>query len=154
MVRIEKLDYNEYLRNQNKVKCIDTVSSESSQIKVTESTFVVLMPAEIDVKDEDVTEHEYIDSLKTPVKKEKSESCDVECKIEIEEDITIKTESSDLFEFIQETNEDPSTGVQIEDDNTVDHDDELVSKEDEKEEEFRNSVTIEEFFPHLSGCQE
>ena len=87
------------------MKCIDTASSEYSQVKDTESSFVVMMPAEIEVKDEYVAEDDYIDPLESPAKKTKREMSDVESKIEIEEDITIKKESADLSEFIQETNE-------------------------------------------------
>ena len=55
---------------------------------------------EIEVKKEDVTEDD-------PVKQKESEFCVVESKIEIEEDMIFKTESEDLSEFIQETNEHP-----------------------------------------------
>ena len=85
---------------RKEVKCIDTPSSEYSQVKDTESTFVVLMPAETEVKDEYVAEDDYNDPLETPEKKTTREMSDVESKIEIEEDITIKKESSDLSEFI------------------------------------------------------
>ena len=46
--------------------------------------------------------------------KENTEYCDIESKIEIDEDMVFKTESSDLSEFLQETSKDPSI---VEDDN-------------------------------------
>ena len=74
--------------------------------------------------------------------------CDLESKIEIEEDSIFKTESADLSEFIQETNND-SVDVMT---GHVDDDDE--SRRKEEEDEFSNRVTMEEFLPHLSGCQD
>ena len=66
-----------------------------------------------------------------------------------------KTESSDLSELIQKTNKDPST---VDDDDIHGDDwndeDESRRKEDKKDEEFRNRVIMEEFFPHLSGSQD
>ena len=113
---------------------------------------IPLHSAETEVKKENVTEDEYNE---TPVNKENSEYCDLESKIETKEDMVFKTESSDLYEFFQETFKDPSI---IDDDNIHGDDrneeDESRRKEDEKEEEFRNRVTMEEFFPHLSGSQE
>ena len=119
----------------------------------TESVEMIpLHSAETEVKKENVTEDEYNE---TPVNKENSEVCDLESKIELVEDMVFKTESSDLSEFLQETNKDPST---VDDDNIHgddwDEEDESRRKEDEKEEEFRNRVTMEEFFPHLSGSQD
>ena len=77
------------------------------QIPSTEPTFVdIEILAETDVKQEDVSVD---DPLETPVKKEESECCDVESKIEIKEDLIFKTESADLSEFTQKTNEDPYT---------------------------------------------
>ena len=73
--------------------------------------------------------------------------CDLESKIEIEEDITLKAESSDLSEFIQETNNDSM-------DVKTGHVGDDESRRKEEEEEFSNRVTMEEFLPHLSGCQE
>ena len=152
-VRIKKLDYDKYMRIQNKVHTVKTVSSQSLQD--TENTFVDLAnSAEPEVKKEDITEY---DPLKTPEKKENSESNDLESKIEIEEDMIFKTESADLSEFIQETNEDASIFKKTDKDDVVDNDDEddeSDRKEDEKEDEFCNRVTIEEFFPHLSSCQD
>ena len=116
----------------------------------TESVEMIpLHSAETEVKKEIATEDEY---NVTPVNKENSEVCDLESKIEIEEDMVFKTESTDLSEFLQETNKDPS--IVNEDDIHGDdwnEEDESRRKEDEKEEEFRNRVTMEEFFPHLSG---
>ena len=103
------------------------------------------------VKKENVTEDEYNE---TPVNKENSQYCDLESKIEIEDDMVFKTESSDLSEYLQETNKDPSF---VDDDDIhgddLNEEDESRRKEDEKEEDFRNRVTMEEFFPHLSGSQ-
>ena len=68
----------------------------------TESVEMIpLHSAETEVKKENVTEDEHNE---TPVNKENSEVCDLESKIEIEEDMVFKTESSDLTEFIQEIN--------------------------------------------------
>ena len=82
--------------------------------------------------------------------KENIEVWDNESKIEIEEDMMFKTESSDLSEFLQETNKDPSTVDDIHD-SDLNEEDESRRKEDEQE-EFSNRVTMEEFFPHLSGA--
>ena len=78
--------------------------------------------------------------------------CDLDSKIEIKEDMIFKTESADLSEFIQETNND-SVDVMTShnDDDDDDDDDESRRKE---EEEFSNRVTMEEFLPHLSGSQD
>ena len=85
--------------------------------------------------------------------KENSEYSDLESKIKIDEDMVFKTESSDLSEFLQETFQDPATVDDIHADD-LNEEDESRRKEDEKEEEFRNRVTMEEFFPHLSGPQD
>ena len=78
----------------------------------TESVEMIpLHSAETEVKKENVTEDEYNE---TPVNKENSEFCDLESKIELEEDMVFKTESSDLSEFLQETFKYPST---VDDDN-------------------------------------
>ena len=85
--------------------------------------------------------------LKPPLKEEESDF-NLKSEIEIEEDMIFKTESADLSEFIQETNND-SVDVMT---GHVDVDDE--SRRKEEEEEFSNRVTMEEFLPHLSGCQD
>ena len=58
---------------------------------------------ESEVKQEDFTEEKYIEPIETPVKKG---DCDLESQIEIEEDMMFKTESADLSEFVQVTNND------------------------------------------------
>ena len=98
---------------------------------------------ESEVKLDDGTEVKYIEPIETPVTKE---DCVLEPKIDIDEDMMSKTESADLPEFIQETNDD-SVHVMT---GHVD-DDESRRKE---EQEFSNEVTIEEFLPHLSGYQD
>ena len=101
---------------------------------------------ESEVKQKDVTEEVYVEPLETSVIKE---DCDLESKIDIDEDKMFKTESADLSEFVQETNED-SVDIMT---GHVDDDDESRRKEEE-EEEFSNRVTIEEFLPHLSGSRD
>ena len=83
--------------------------------------------------------------LKPPLKKEESDF-NLKSEIEIEEDMIFKTESADLSEFIQETNNDSV-------DFLTGHDDD-ESRRKKEEEEFSNRVTMEEFLPHLSGCQD
>ena len=107
-----------------------------------------LHSAETGIKKENVVEYN-----ETPVNMENSEVCDLESKIEIVEDMLFKTESSDLSEFLQTTCKD------IVDDDDIHYIDlneenEFRRKEDEKEEEFTNRVTMEEFFPHLSGTRD
>ena len=62
----------------------------------------------------------------------------------------LKTESADLSEFIQETNDD-SVDIMT---SHVDDDDDDESRRKEEEDEFSNRVTMEEFLPHLSGSQD
>ena len=75
--------------------------------------------------------------------KKNSEYCDLESKIEIDEDMVFK-----------ETNKDPTVDDDDIDGDDLNEEDESRRKEDEKEEEFRNRVTMEEFFPHISGSQD
>ena len=75
-----------------------------------ESVFVDVAPAlhlaETEVKQENVTSD---DPLEISFKKEGSDCCDLESKIEIEENMFFKAESSDSSEFIQEINDESST---------------------------------------------
>ena len=150
-VRIEKLDYSDYLRTQNKLKSVESVSRKLLQMYDTESVFVDIVPtlqlAETEVKEKDITEDELINPFETQVKKEESDYCDLKSKIEIEEDMILQTESSGLSEFVQEINENSSIEFQ-----TVDDDDDESRRSGE--DEFSNRVTMEEFFPHLSGSQD
>ena len=112
-------------------------SIQTSQMNDTASVEMIpLHSAEIEVKKENFNEYN-----ETPVNMENSEYCDLESKIEIVEDMVFKTESSDLSEFLQETNKVPF----IVNDNI--HDDDLNKK-------FSNRVTMKEFFPHLSDPQD
>jgi len=99
---MKKLAYSECYKY--KVNSLKPVSNEIFQIKDTESVFVdigqILHLAETEVKEENVTEDENIDPLEPPVKMEESDSCDLEFKIEIEEDMIFKTEPVDLSEFL------------------------------------------------------
>ena len=108
-VRIEKLDYSEYLRTQNKVKSIESALSKTTQVD-TESVFVDNVPtlplAETEVKQENVTTD---DPLEISVKKEESDCWDLESKMEIVKDIFFKAESADSSVFIQEMNDESST---------------------------------------------
>ena len=123
-----------------------------SEIKNTESVFVDIAPAvvhlpETGLKKEDISEDGLIDPLETPLNEEGSVYCDLESKIEIEEDMIFKKESADLSEFIQETNGDSIVVM-------TGHVDDDESRRKEEEEEFSNRVTIEEFLPHLSGSED
>ena len=146
-----KLDYKEYLRTQYKVNSIDPVIVETSNGEDTESTFVDLAPAlplaELEVKLEDLGDP--LETIEDPSTLHKTDNVDTEdnIKIEIVKDMILKTESSDVSAFIQEPNEYPTKGAKS---NSVDADDvnESNRKEDEKEEEFTNRVTMEEFLPH------
>ena len=67
-VRLEKLDYSEYLRTQDQVKCVETSLSETFQIEGTESVFVDMVPTflfpETEVKQENVTTDDPLEILR------------------------------------------------------------------------------------------
>ena len=79
-----------------------------------------------EAKQEEVTEEEYIEPIETPMKKG---DCDLESKIEIEEDMMFKTESADLSEFVHDTNNDSIDAMT----GHVDDGDESIRKEEEEE---------------------
>ena len=84
-VSIEKLDYSEYLRAKD--NAVEPESIQTLQMNDTESEEMIpLHSAETEVKKENFTEDEYNE---TPVNKENSEYCDLESKIEIEEDMVL-----------------------------------------------------------------
>ena len=118
------------------MKSVESVSWKLLQMDDTESVFVDIAPGpvvvhlpETELKKEDITEDGLIDPLEPPVKEEESDHCDLESKIQIEEDNIFKTES----EFVQEINENSCIELQT----VVDYDDESSRKE---EDEFSNRV--------------
>ena len=70
---------------------------ESDKVKDVELVFVEKSHTATDMIH---SEDRIIKTLEPPVKEEGSDYCDLESKIEIEEDMIFKTESTDLSEFI------------------------------------------------------
>ena len=96
------------------MKCVESALSETFQMEDTESVFVDMVPtlllAETEVKQENGTTD---DPLEISVKKEGSDCWNLESKIEIEADMILKTESSDLTELIQEINKEDTKDNQV-----------------------------------------
>jgi len=96
-VMIEKLDYSKYIKHMN--------TTEPNEIKI---SGIEKANTEIKIeKGEDIPytidhEYEYESQDSALADNLDSSSCDLISKIEIEEDLVIKTESSDLSEFIEQ----------------------------------------------------
>jgi len=130
-VLIEKLDLSKYLKHLN--------STEPHQIKISdddEADPKIKIEKSEDIKSTIDHEYKYETQDSTLTDNLESGDCDLISKIEIEEDLVIKKESSDLSEFIEQCHkEDISTKIRTE------------SEFIEPDEEMMNPVTIEEFFP-------
>ena len=128
---IKKLDCNKYLKHLNspelddiKISCTEEADTKIKREKCED------IQSTIDY------EYVYETQDSTHTDNLESDNCDLISKIEIEEDLVIKTESSDLSEFIEQCHkEDISDEIRTE------------SEFLEPDEEIMNPVTIEEFFP-------
>ena len=128
-VMIEKLDCSTYLKHLN--------SSTPDQIQIFDNEEAI---TNIKIeKSEDMIStiaHEYDYEAKDSKLNDKFDldDCDLISKIEIEEDLAIKTEPPDLSEFIEQC-----------------HAEDIFNEfrtESEPDEEIMNPVAIERFFPH------
>ena len=126
---MDRLDCSKYHLNstephQIKIPCIEEADTK---IKVEKSE---------DIQSTIDYEYEYETQDSTLADNLESDDCDLITKIEIEEDSVIKTESSDLSEFIEQCyKEDISEEIRTE------------SEFIEPDKEIMNPVTIKEFFP-------
>ena len=128
---IEKLDYTKYLKYMNSTEPneikISGIEEANTKIKIEKSED---LPSTID------HEYKYESQDSTLADNLDSSNCDLISKIEIEEDLVIKTESSDLSEFIEQCHEEDISNI-------IRPESEFI----EPDEEIMNPVIIEEFFP-------
>ena len=134
-VLIEKIDITKYLKHLN--------SSELDQL----DQIQIFDPEEVgtNVKSEDIRatiDHEYESETKDSKLNEylESDDCDMISKIEIEEDLLITTESSDLTEFIEQCQKEDIS-------NEIRPESEFIGPDEEN----MNPVTIEDFFPQWNS---
>ena len=129
-VMIEKLDCSKYLKHLNSTELddikISCMEEADTKIKI-EKSEDIQSTIDYEFETQDTTLADNLDSS----------DCDLVSKIEIEEDLVIKTESSDLSEFIEQCHaEDISNESRAE------------SEFLEPDKEIMNPVTIEEWNTH------